>query len=54
MWWCGMTDDHHRTTLVLTQRLNDNIEERLSYEDSKSEWIREACRRRLQSERADE
>lgn len=54
MWWCCMTDDKHRTTLVLSRSLNDSIEERLSYEDSKSAWIREACRRRLQSDTTDD
>jgi len=37
-------------TVVMDEELIENIESQLEYGDSRSEWIREAARRRLQEE----
>ena len=42
-----------RPTVSLPEETNEAIEERLSYGDSKSGWIREAIRQRLERENDD-
>jgi hypothetical protein len=47
-----MSESEQMTEVVvfLSSEDEDAIEERLEYGDSKSAWIREACRRRLEKE----
>jgi Arc/MetJ-type ribon-helix-helix transcriptional regulator len=39
-------------TVPMPKELKDEIEDRLGYNDSKAEWIREAIRQRLEREEA--
>jgi len=41
----------HQPSVGMPESMIEEIEERLGYGDSKAEWIREACRQRLQRER---
>ena len=43
-----------RVSLAISEQLNDDIESQLDATDSKSEWIREACRQRLNRDQAPE
>ena len=54
-----MTDDDRRSSplsarvsLAISESLNAAIEAELESDDSKSEWIREACREQLDREQA--
>ena len=54
-----MTDDGTRSptlsarvSLAISEALNERIESQLDGGDSKSEWIREACRERLDRKQA--
>lgn len=56
-----MTDDDRRSptlsarvSLAISEQLNADIESQLDATDSKSEWIREACREKLDREQAPE
>ena len=56
-----MTDDDRRSpalsarvSLAISEQLNADIESRLNATDSKSEWIREACREKLGREQTPE
>ena len=58
-WAVGMTDDDRRSSplsarvsLAISESLNAAIEAELESDDSKSEWIREACREQLDREQA--
>jgi len=46
-------EDRQDITVGMPKELNDAIHEHLVYGDSKSEWIREAIRQRLNQEDAD-
>jgi len=46
-------EDRKDVTVGMPKELNDAIHEHLVYGDSKSEWIREAIRQRLNQEDAD-
>lgn len=52
-----MTDDEERSnalsarvSLAISESLNNAVEDQLDSTDSKSEWIREACREKLDRE----
>jgi Arc/MetJ-type ribon-helix-helix transcriptional regulator len=54
-----MTDDDKRSpalsarvSLAISEQMNADIESELDATDSKSEWIREACRAKLDREQA--
>lgn len=54
-----MTDDEDRSTalsarvsLAISESLNERVEAELDSSDSKSEWIRDACREKLDREQA--
>ena len=51
MWWCGMTTGKKDVHVFLPEEMDDEVEDQLEYGDSKSAWIREAIRQRLDSER---
>lgn len=38
-------------TVRLPEDLNEDIEGRLSYGDSRAEWVREACEQKLERDR---
>lgn len=40
-----------RPTIRVPEWMDSQIEAKLGYDDSKAEWIREACRQRVQRER---
>jgi len=46
-------EDRKDVTVGMPKELNDAIHEHLVYGDSKSEWIREAIRQRLDDDDAD-
>ena len=50
MWYRGMSESKQDVHVFLSPSLNDTIEEQLDYGDSKSAWIREAIRQRLEAD----
>jgi len=50
MWYRGMSESKQDVHVFLSSSLNDTIEEQLDYGDSKSAWIREAIRQRLETD----
>lgn len=45
---------NHQPSVGMSDDMVDAIEKQLGYGDSKAEWIREACRQRLEREKSDE
>lgn len=45
------SDKMDQTSVAMPESLHAAIEDRLGYGDHKAEWIREACRQRLERDR---